>query len=315
MRSTSPIRFPEKASDSQVRWVTIPRSIMGVERRFAVVLPRSYGGASAGFPVLYLLRGAEDEWLGSQDRRQGLIAVLNQLIEGGEIDPLIVVLPGFMEPAQQSQGIPVDWSLDGRGRGVGNGRFERHFFEIKAIVEQRFQVRQGRRHTAVDGFSMGGFSALYLTTKHPNLFGSCGAYDGSFMWPDQIDPRRAPWGRACRLWFSKACSPFFQRGGVWDLNKMERSNPLFWIGAARGKRLKILRNTRFHFHAAGSEEAGNVDRNVALDDVMRRKGIANTFRGALRFEAAARHDWRWADMHLAETLLLHDRVFRLGLSS
>lgn len=295
---------------SRFEWVLIPRSVLGVPRTFGVYLPEGYGDSTRGYPTLYLFRGAEREWAGSQDRREGLKKLLDRLIGDGVIEPLIVVLPGFMEPSGQSQGVPLDWLADGRSRGVGNGRFEKHFFEIKAIVEDCFSVRIGRRHTAVDGFSMGGFSAMYLALKYPSLFASAGAYDGSFMWPGQIDPRRKPQGRSCQLWLSSACAPYFLGERGWNLEKMERANPISWVNLAKGKRLIDLRDLHVHMHAAGSETLGNVDRCMELDSYLADIGVTNSFRDQIIFDPRAAHDWSWADRHLEETLPLHDRVFR-----
>ncbi|MFT7616866.1 MAG: S-formylglutathione hydrolase FrmB [Planctomycetota bacterium] len=310
MRSKQRVRRPEKTGNSRFEWVTIPRSILGCRRSFGVYLPVDYGTSTRGYPTLYLFRGAEREWAGSQDGREGLKRILDGLIESGKIEPMIVVLPGFMEPSGRTQGVPLDWLADGSNRGVGNGRFERHFFEIKDIVESRFAVRIGRRHAALDGFSMGGFSSMYLGLKYPALFGSVGSYDGSFMWPSQIDPRLKPFGRACKLWMSETCAPYFCGPTGWDIPRMERANPITWVTNATGNRLRLLRDLKVHMRTAGSEVVGNVDRCYELDEYLEYAGIANTFRDQLIFDKKARHDWSWADRHLNETILLHDQVFR-----
>ncbi len=308
MRSKQREKHPSQSEESFVKWVTIPRSVLGVRRSFGVYLPRGYGESTRGYPALYLFRGAEREWAEAQDQREGLKVLVDRLIDDEVIEPLIVVMPGLMEPSGRAQGIPVDWLADGRHRGVGNGRFERHFFEIKAIVEERFSVRIGRRHAALDGFSMGGFSAMYLGLKYPNLFGSVGAYDGSFMWPHQIDPRLKPSGRGCRLWLSDACAPYFCGPHGWDLHKMERSNPIFWVSRSNSKRRADLRSLQVHMHAAGSEILGNIDRCIELDRHLEEAGVANSFRDNLVFAPNAAHNWCWADRHLAVTLPLHDQV-------
>ncbi|MCA9320567.1 MAG: hypothetical protein KDB53_07525 [Planctomycetes bacterium] len=300
---------------ARVVWITLPRSVLGVLKRFAVYLPSQYSRDAGPFPVLYLFRGHETEWLGNQDDRYGLVRLLNGMMDQGHVQPMVVVMPGFMETNRETQGIPVNWSENGRSRGVGNGRMEDHFFEVKAQVEKDFAVRRDRGGVALDGFSMGGYSAVLLGTRYPRLFGSVGAYDGSFMWPGQIDPRRKPAGRACKLWFSETCSPFFRRDGVWDRLKMERHNPIAITRMARGERLLALRSVAFHVRAAGAETSGNVDRCQALDEVFAARGLRNSFRKRLRFDDDARHTWAWADRHLTETLRLHDAVFTGSLAA
>ncbi len=315
MKDRRRTKHAPRSRGSRIEWVKIPRSVLGVEKRFGVYLPEGYGEKTRAYPVLYLLRGHEEEWAGKQDGREGLKPLLDRQIGSGRVKPMIAVLPGFMPPSRRHQGVPIDWSGDARAEGGGNGRFERHFFEVKELVEDRFAVRVGRRHSALDGFSMGGFSAVYLGVKYPHLFGSVGAYDGSFMWPGQIDPRRAPHGRACRLWFGGSTAPIFLNGRGWDVEKMERSNPLSWLRLRSGRRRRDLQTLRFHVRSAGSELVGNLDRNLALDEALLAAGCMNSFRDDPVLDAEARHDWSWADRHLEETLGLHDRVFRLGLSS
>ncbi|MCB9833998.1 MAG: hypothetical protein H6807_16170 [Planctomycetes bacterium] len=315
MLDRSRTSHPRKRSGSRLDWVRIPRSVLGVERSFGVYLPDGYGRETRGYPVLYLFRGHEEEWAGRQDGRPGLKSTLDRMIGAGTIQPLVVVLPGFMPPSRRHQGVPLDWCGDAAAEGAGNGRFERHFFEVKSLVEERFAVRVGRRHSALDGFSMGGFSSVYLGVKYPHLFGSVGAYDGSFMWPRQIDPRRAPRGRACRLWFGESTAPIFRDGCGWHLELMERANPMSWLKLRGGRRGRELRSMRFHVRAAGTEAVGNLDRNLALDEALLAAGCFNSFRDDPVLSGEARHDWKWADRHLEGTLVLHDRVFRLGLSS
>lgn len=296
-----------KSRGSTLEWISLPKSTLGVLKRFGLYLPADYGRSGAPMPVLYLFRGHESEWAGEQDGRPGLLRVLDGAIARGEVEPLVVVLPGFMEPSRKTQGVPVNWTADGRARGVGNGRFEDHFFEIKSWVERNCDVRVGPLATALDGFSMGGYSAVLLATRYPHLFGSAGAYDGSFMWPDQIDPRT---GRGDRLWFAEACAPFFRSQGVWDRAKMERCNPLTWIRGARGRRLADLKRVRFHLRCAASEHVGNLDRCLNVVIALAKRGARNSFDATtLVLAPEAAHSWKWADRHLAGTLPLHDEVF------
>jgi S-formylglutathione hydrolase FrmB len=300
-----------KTSGGRLQWVPLPDSRLGVPRRFGLYLPTGYGLRRRPYPVLYLFRGHESEWGGEQDGRRGLVTLLDRAISMKRIEPLVVVAPGFMDRAQRFQGVPIDWSADAEPHGLGNGRLESHFLEIKDWVEDNLHVRRGPGAAALDGFSMGGFAAVMLALRHPEHFSSVGAYDGSFMWPGQMDPRRGRPGRADRLWFSETCSPYFCREGRWDREKMERYNPHALLRRARGTKLRALKRTRFHVRAAGTELAGNLDRTRTMVEALAGKGILNRYRGAeICLARRARHTWAWADLHLEGTLFLHDEVFR-----
>jgi len=282
-----------------------------VARRFAVYLPPGFRSDGRHYPTLYLLRGHEDEWIGSQDGREGLRSLLDRLIRFGAVRPLVAVMPGFMPRHRRSQGIPVNWHGPGEAHGVGNARFEDHFLEVLAHVERRLPVIPSRRFRALDGFSMGGYSALLLAVRHPQLFASVGSYDGSFMWPGQSDPRRPFGRRRDRLWFSESCAPMFRRAGRWDVTHMEAHNPATIVATATGDRLARIRELRFHVRTVARERWGNVDRTRHMVRTLRASGIDNAYRGAaLHPSSRARHTWKWADVHLAGNLLRHDAVFR-----
>ena len=314
--STSPSDIPaalrRAGGPSGIVWVTSAHNALGRVRRFGVYKPLGYRPDGRRYPVLYLFRGQETEWAGRQDGRPGLVSILDRLIATGRIHPLLVVLPGFMPADGMTQGVPVNWSDVSNHPDVGTGRFEDYFFDIKSWVETHLPAKVGVTSTALDGFSMGGFASLLLATRHPHRFGSVGAYDGSFMWTEQLDPRRKPRRRADPLWFSETCAPLFRRpDGRWDRVKMERHNPTRLILTATPRVLHGLRATKYHIRSAGSEAVGNVDRMHHLLDAMHRRGLENSFAGLeLVLHPTARHDWRWADRHLQETLVLHDQVFR-----
>ena len=125
------------------------------------------------------------------------------------------------------------------------------------------------------------------------------------------DPRRPGRDKGDRLWFGETCSPFFRRGRRWNLAKMERHNPLWLIRRTGSQRLKDLRRTKFHIHSVESEEHGNIDRARALITALNERDIETSFEGDdIILDPAARHTWKWADVHLERTLPLHDAVFR-----
>jgi S-formylglutathione hydrolase FrmB len=296
---------------ARLDWVTFPSQALGVSRTFGLYLPPGYDPAKRRYPVLYLFRGHHDEWAGSQDGREGLVPLLGRLIRRGRIEPLVAVLPGLMPDDRKSQGAPVNWSASGERRGVGTARFEDHFFELKNFVESHLPVRVGKGSCALDGFSMGGYSAVLLGTRYPHLFGSVGAYDGSFMWRRQVDPRRRRHHPPDPLWFSESCAPLFRRGRRFDIAKMERYNPVWLAARAGGRKLVELRRTRFHVRTVAGEKYGNFDRALHVLDVLLHRGVKNSFSGRdVALDPDARHDWRWADIHLEGTLPLHDAVFR-----
>ena len=297
------------ACGARLEWVHAPSTTLGIMKTFGLYLPPGYGDDDRRYPVLYLFRGHEDEWTGDQDGREGLVPILDRLIVTRRIGPLVVVMPGMMAPDRRTQGAPVNWSARPDGRAVGTGRFEDYFFELKALVERYLQVEVGKNACAVDGFSMGGYSAVLLGTRYPHLFGSVGAYDGSFMWRRQWDPRLKDSHPPDRLWFAEPTAPLFRRDRRFNVPKMERHNPVWLVGRAGGRRLAELQATRFHLRTVADERSGNYDRAHHVVDALGQRGIQNSF-DDLVLDPEATHSWKWADKHLEQTLLLHDEVSR-----
>lgn len=50
--------------------------------------------------------------------------------------------------------------------------------ELVSAVDSLYQTIADAKGRAISGFSMGGHGALWLTLKHPNLFGACGSMSG-----------------------------------------------------------------------------------------------------------------------------------------
>ena len=64
---------------------------------------------------------------------------------------------------------------------AGGERFEDFLVEdLIAWVENTFPVKPGRENRAVGGLSMGGYGAMLLGLKHPDLFCSVGSHSSAF---------------------------------------------------------------------------------------------------------------------------------------
>ena len=88
---------------------------------------------------------------------------MDKAIAGG-LKPMIVVMPDARTRAGGS--FYVNSSADGRWED-----FITH--DLVQSIDSRFRTLPGdRRHRAIAGHSMGGYGALYLAFRHPDVFGS-----------------------------------------------------------------------------------------------------------------------------------------------
>jgi S-formylglutathione hydrolase FrmB len=126
---------------------------------FNFLLPDPWAAGPGPYPVLYLLHGYSDDhqaWL-LQSRLLEYVAGL----------PLVVVMPDAEHSfyCDAYEGEP----------------FERYLLEeVRGLVEKCFAVRKsGRRARCVGGLSMGGFGAMKLGLRYPDLFASVGAHSSA----------------------------------------------------------------------------------------------------------------------------------------
>src|SRR5262249_49597998 len=150
----------QRPIDPRARRVTIESKALGVKKSFYVSLPPGYArvaSTSVRYPVLYLFRGHEHEWVHRhQDKsRHGrtVIDVYRALLKEGKVGPLILVFPGISSDDNRIPGLLVNFrapQLAAASPGVGTGRFEDYFFnELIPFVDTRFRTIADRTGRAV----------------------------------------------------------------------------------------------------------------------------------------------------------------------
>ncbi len=142
-------------------------------RRIPVYLPPSYDTHPARrFPVLYMLTGFmgrgrmmlnDSPWSPAlDDRMDGLIA-------RGACDEMILVMPDCFTRYGGSQYL----------NSSATGRYEDHIVtELVPHVDARYRTLADRAHRGVAGKSSGGYGALRLGMRHPEVFGALACHSG-----------------------------------------------------------------------------------------------------------------------------------------
>jgi S-formylglutathione hydrolase FrmB len=142
-------------------------------RRLAVWLPPSYAGQSTRrYPVIYWLAGysGTGEMMFSGNPWQpGLGERLDRLVDSGVMGEAIVVAPDCFTRWGGAQ------YLD----SPALGNYETHVVgEVIATIDARFRTVPGREARAIGGKSSGGFGALVLAMRHPDLFVAVASHAG-----------------------------------------------------------------------------------------------------------------------------------------
>ena len=147
-----------------------------VERmmKYNILLPRNYENSTERFPVLYLLHGLTQNYTA-----WGLSN--GAPFYTGLYEDLIVVMPDvgnswYVNWADNRDGQKNDW--------------EDHVIEdVISHVDWNFRTVARREGRAITGLSMGGYGAITLGLRHPEMFISIGSTSGALEFGRQAAAR------------------------------------------------------------------------------------------------------------------------------
>jgi S-formylglutathione hydrolase FrmB len=135
-------------------------------------LPPGYETSKDRYPVIYWLSGFTgcgrmmfnfDPWAPAIDQR------LDRLIGGGAMPPVICVLPDCFTRLGGSQ----------YADSSATGKYETYIVdELVPYVDEKLRTKPGRDHRGVTGKSSGGYGAMRLSMRHPDIFSAMGSHAG-----------------------------------------------------------------------------------------------------------------------------------------
>ncbi|MBR1405510.1 MAG: esterase [Bacteroidales bacterium] len=156
--------------------------ILGLNRRLTVYTPYGYeNNPKKKYPVLYLLHGAggdEEAWTSMGRAAQ----ILDNLIEKGLAEPMIVVMPNGngnqqaagtlnlpVKPMQFDRNAMQNMSEAERNRMM-NGYVMSLCEEIVPFIEKNFRAIAKPEARAIAGLSMGGGHTITASNLYPQMF-------------------------------------------------------------------------------------------------------------------------------------------------
>jgi S-formylglutathione hydrolase FrmB len=164
---------PKVTGEPFVRWQeneSVQSKIYNHPVNYSVLLPENYNSSTDSFPVVYLLHGYGDDQ--SSWYKYGLIKYYSDLgvVENG---PMIFVMP---------QGYNSYYV----NRYNGGVKYMDFFTtELVPHVDSVYRTKKDKAHRAVMGYSMGGYGALILPSKNPDIFQTGVALSMSFRTDSQ----------------------------------------------------------------------------------------------------------------------------------
>ncbi|HEU5226703.1 MAG TPA: alpha/beta hydrolase-fold protein [Ktedonobacteraceae bacterium] len=151
-------------------------ALHGQRRSFLVYLPPSYTDATTPerrYPTLYLLHGSpgsEYDWSSGGKAVQSADALIGQ----GKIPELIMIFPD----GNGQSGETSEW-----GNSFDQQQLMENFVTLDLVhfIDQKYRTIPTSGYRAIGGFSMGGFGAMNIAVRHPDIFGSVISLAGYYL--------------------------------------------------------------------------------------------------------------------------------------
>ena len=189
--------FATTAFAGEVFLETFRSEALGRDYKYTVYLPDSYKKDDKKYPILYLLHGAggdENEWLA----KGGLRETMDAMIARKLIKPMVVIMPGHT----------AAWWVDG-AKEKGETALVK---EVMPHAEARYRIDAVRSNRLIAGLSAGGFGALNLIMKYPQMFAASAVLSPAVY--DPVPPSHS----------SGVRQPPFQKDGRFDADLWKSLN-------------------------------------------------------------------------------------------
>lgn len=267
------------AATGRVECNSQPSKILSRSVHYCIVLPPAFDvNKTRHFPIVYYFHG-----LGDNEQfflHSGAWNLAEDLRERGEIEDFLIATPD------------ADASFYINSRD-GKERYEDFLLqEFFPFIEKHYRVAPGRDRRAVAGISMGGFGALHLAFRHPQLFVSVSAHSAALIekLPVFLGPAPSSSPRA-RILGSVFGSPP-------DDTFWQRNSPLTLVRTANLSGLKI------YFDCGDQDDYGFEAGAAALDKILSARHISHEFH-----IYPGHHDAAYFAEHLPASLIFISDAF------
>jgi S-formylglutathione hydrolase len=217
----SPVYTQGSIVADSITGISLEGNLLGdpVTRGMLVYLPPGYDTSGLDYPVIYLLHtgGGNEHFYPDNEFPESLEAfgmfthptdypdsgfagMIDSLIITGKIEPLIIVMPDINTAYGGSFCI----------NSVLNGNYEDYIVkDIIPYIDANYRTLANRNSRALAGHCMGGYGAMYIVMKHPDVFGAVASHSSELC----IDA------------LARACAPFVKLENPSGLTGPDPSKP------------------------------------------------------------------------------------------
>lgn len=147
---------------------------------FMIYLPEEYNNSTKRYPVIYYLHGGN----GNQREGQWLMKEMDKAIAAKKMPPVIIV---------SVQALPIGWYCNANvgAKGVISGPVEGVLIKnLLPYIDTHYRTIANSAGRGLEGWSMGGFGAVRLAFKYPELFGFTSSVAGALIeFQDEHNPQ------------------------------------------------------------------------------------------------------------------------------
>lgn len=305
VRGTDHLVVAQSLSHGTVHRDIVHSAALGVDKHVNVYLPASYDrDRSRRYPVaIYLhgLFGSENDWMG----KGGLAETADSLAVAGAGEAIIVTPDGddgwWTSWAEESSYESCADTLHSEAPGsycVRSHRYDDWITrDLVSAIAARYRTYDDRVHRGIAGLSMGGFGALSLALRNPELFAAAASHSGvvSMLYagahPFAPPARYVPTSdslRASPMSFKPRLTAAFGA----DIASWRDHDP-----ATLAERVKASGSAMPALFLDCGREDSLLDENRALDWELTRLGIPHDYS-----EWPGAHTWRYWHDHSAQSL-------------
>lgn len=245
----------QSAPDNHVEYGSLQSAALGKELKFAIQYPPSYQSDSKHvYPVLYFLHGMfgnEREF-----ERRGVASAINKMRQEGKIGEFVIV-----SPAGENS-----FYLNAK-----NGpRYEDAIIkDLIPYIEKNYRVMNTQSGRAIQGISMGGWGALLLAFKHPEMFSTVTTHSAALF-----SELPHPSGTDRRSQFMmQIIGKIF--GDPPDEDYFRSVNPTFVVEANTAAIKKS--GIKIYFDCGTEDRYGFQESNKGFDEKLTKLGLAHEF--------------------------------------
>lgn len=161
------------------------------DRPVAIYLPPGYASGASRYPAIYLLHGfgstskATEGW--TQGQWANVPGMMDRLLKAGKIRKMIVVMPD------------ASTRLGGAfyTNSVATGNWEDFIaHDLVSFIDTRYRTIRRASSRGIAGHSMGGYGALKLAMKHPDVYGAVYGLSACCMeWGGEMSAANPAWDK------------------------------------------------------------------------------------------------------------------------